>query len=617
MANAVFFVDIGPDGAVAVHPERLQLPVLLSPIPVEAKGTALNTVREPLVAIGCMHLPHHHFEFDSSFIGPDAENRFTKFSKLMKLLQAQDTVEPKRLPPISIFGQADPTGSPEYNAPLSGRRAFAVYGLLTRRVDIWDTLFKGHLGDEWGRPAERRMLGTSLRRPKGGVKEPPFFVGPAQLPKEAKAAEKAALEKDTDEAIKAYKRARSAELGTTEPVSAALDTKTRHLLFQEYMDVLCHDEAGDPFVLIAEQHFLARHKDKKGFKGDVQGCSEFNPIFLLSKAEDDLLNSKKEFHDARNQLYARNRRVVAYIFRHGTEIDPKKWPCPLASMGNTPANIDACKDRFWSDGKARLELGEDRRQFGKEMALAEPDDNGNFEVDDTGNVAFRDVRETGNTMACRFYHGFAAYSPCEAGLKEWIVRIRIDGFSKPPAAATLVPLANARFVLSMGESSVSAVIRGSLSDTGELRIPVLDPHVLMTLKVDAFGRLVDPTAPPPPADPAKDPDKLVNGRFPDEDSFLTMVLDAGALKVMRSADDQADLASRQRLYNLGFGPNNPAKWNRERDQVPAARAYRASRQLPAGADLRTKLQQEYELEDVPPPIDPEDDPSVQPPPPPP
>ena len=96
-----------------------------------------------------------------------------------------------------------------------------------------------------------------------------------------------------------------------------------------------------------------------------------------------------------------------------------------------------------------------------------------------------------------------------------------------------------------------------------------------------------------------------------------MVLDAGALKVMRSADDQADLASRQRLYNLGFGPNNPAKWNRERDQVPAARAYRASRQLPAGADLRTKLQQEYELEDVPPPIDPEDDPSVQPPPPPP
>ncbi len=608
MANAVFFVDIGPDGAVAVHPQRLQLPVLLSPVPVERKAKDLNTVREPLVAIGCMHLPHQHFEFDSSFIGPKAANRFTKFSKLMLLLQAQDDAEPKRLPPISVFGHADPTGRDDYNATLSGRRAFAVYGVLTRRLDIWDTLFKSHQGDQWGRAAVRRMLGTPLR-PNDVPPEPPFFVGPAEP---ATPADKPALEKDTDEAIRAYKRTRP-ELKAKEPVAATLDTPTRHLLFQEYMDVLCHDEAGAPFKLDPAQHFIARNKDKKGFKGDVQGCGEFNPIFLLSKAEDELLNSKKEFHEARNKLYARNRRVVAYIFRHGTEIDPAKWPCPKASMGQPPANVEPCKDRFWSDKDARVACGEERRVFGKEMELAEPDDDGNFDLDAAGNVAFRNIGETGNTMGCRFYHGFAVYSPCEAGLKEWVVRFRIDGLAKPPAAAKPAPLANVRFVLTMGESQVSAVVRGALDAKGELRIPVLDPHVLMTLRLDAWGRLVDPDAPPPPPDPAKDPNKLVDGKFPDEDRFMVLTLDAGALKKMRSAEDQKDLASRQRLYNLGFGPPNPAKWDRERDQVPAARAYRISRQLPADADLRDKLEQEHELEDLPPPIDPEDDPTVDPP----
>ena len=59
MANPVIIVDIGPDGAVAVHPQRLQLPVLLSPVAEERKALDLNTVREPLVAIGCMRLPGH------------------------------------------------------------------------------------------------------------------------------------------------------------------------------------------------------------------------------------------------------------------------------------------------------------------------------------------------------------------------------------------------------------------------------------------------------------------------------------------------------------------------------------------------------------------------------
>jgi hypothetical protein len=101
----------------------------------------------------------------------------------------------------------------------------------------------------------------------------------------------------------------------------------------------------------------------------------------------------------------------------------------------------------------------------------------------------------------------------------------------------------------------------------------------------------------------------VNGKFPDEDKFMVIKLDAGALRKTGSPQDKDDLASRQRLYNLGFGPPNPEKWDREKDLVPAARAYRKSRGLAAGADLRKALVDEHDLEDAPPPLDPDDDPT--------
>jgi hypothetical protein len=235
------------------------------------------------------------------------------------------------------------------------------------------------------------------------------------------------------------------------------------------------------------------------------------------------------------------------------------------------------------------------------MDLAQVDDDGKVQTDDNGFVLFNPVAETGNTMRCRFYHGFAVHSPCEAGLKEWIIRFRIDGFDAQGQGSKLIPLANRRFVLTMGENENAGVVRGALDGDGQIRIPVLDEHVLMNLKLDAYGPLFGTKD----DDPKKG---LVDGKFPDEDKFMLVKLDGGALRKIRSPQDKDDIASKQRLYNLGFGPSNPEKWDRQKDLVPAARAYRKSRGLSDTADLRDALEQEHDLENAPPPLDPDDDP---------
>src|SRR4051794_11381110 len=107
MANPIFILDIGPDGVVATHPGRVELPVLIAPVPEERKTKDLNTIRQPLVTIACKLLPGDHFEFDSSFIGPRSEKGFTKFAGLMAKLKDQDPASPKEFPPVSIFGHTD------------------------------------------------------------------------------------------------------------------------------------------------------------------------------------------------------------------------------------------------------------------------------------------------------------------------------------------------------------------------------------------------------------------------------------------------------------------------------------------------------------------------------
>ena len=542
MPDPIFIIDIGPDGGVATHPNRVELPVLIAPIPEDQKPKNFNTIRQHLVAIGCMLMPDQGFEFDSSFIGPDTQ-AFNKFAKLMLRLQKQDDQTPQRFPPCSVFGHADPVGKIEYNKTLSGRRALAVYAVLTRNVKIWDTLFNlpcgGTNGDRWGMQAIQKILSVLKRQPPDPLAPAPFYTGPIDglKTKETTDLTRAAV----GDFLEAHNMARSGY-----PNQAG-----REAMFAEYMDVLCHKPDGTAFSLNDKTDFIARHKDKDvgagdpscgpfGLKGDVQGCSHFNPIFLLANSGDDADLSD----DDRNDLNAPDRRVIVYIFKIGTEIDPKFWPCPRARDKSTD-----CTKRFWSDHEKRRAPTEERRTFGEQMKI--------LSVDDTNTLVETPVEETGNTMRCRFYHAFAVNSPCEVKFKEWKIRFKVD----TPSGQIL--LANRRYVLRLGETEFSPVIRDSTDANGFVRIPVLDEETKMLIKLDAAKDLISDdtatdtqTAPPATAagdaDPGRDPEA-----FPDEDQFIPLVLDGGAL---HPRDPSDDLAVKQRLYNLGFGENPPEKW---------------------------------------------------------
>ncbi len=595
MANPIWIIDIGPDGVVATNPKRVELPVLIAPVPEERKAKDLNTVRQHLVTIGCLMLPGRGFEFDSSFISPQSEKRFTKFADLMLKLQEQDDADPKRFPPCSVFGHADPTGPDDYNKQLAGRRARAVYALLVRDTKIWESLYSGPPnGDHWGVRSIRTMLSIPLQ--KG---EPPFFTGPVEAGDTSE--EKKALDKQTHDAIAAYQESRG--LFPPGKATGVDGPQTRKKLFEEYMDAICHDSKGNAFQLVPERDFLTRHRDGDGLKGDVQGCGEYNEIFLLSQEEEDLAKTDKVLEAVRNEIYRANRRVVVYMFKQGSEIDPEKWPCPRSTEGPF-----GCTLRFWSDYKNRRKHTSERRTFGQNMDLFERDEDGNLILDADGQPTARPVEETGNTMACRWYHAFASHSPCERQMQEWVLRIRVDSSKKEPE-----PLAGRRYVALMGEVDTAAVIRGTTNEKGEIRIPVFDEHVRMTLKLDAWGKLFDLNDPAStgtegdkPEDKDADDSSFDTDSFPDEDKFLTFVLDGGALRPMEATDDE--LPSKQRLYNLGFGLNAPKKWTGD-EFKNAVRQYRNSRNLGKGSDLdgatRIQIQQDHEGADE--PVTPDDE----------
>lgn len=387
----------GDHPAQALHPTQSSLTAFAGP----TTGAERATVRAAVLPFACWRADGFNFEFDSSIVRPELAAPLAALAALV-----EEHTQDGRRPPLSVFGHADPLGDDDYNKTLSGRRAQAVYALLTRRVDLWEALHAAsHGGDSWQeKKAVRLMLG---------------HLGYGDDLGERKRFQR-------DHALK--------EDGDIGP-------RSREALFAAYMDALA------PALKVDPADFLGGGADPEG-KADYQGCGELNPTRVLSDAEEGALK-----HDpaARREAHAVNRRVMVFVFRPGTRVDPQSWACPRAKEG-----VAACRKRLWSDGEARRAPGAARRTFG----------------------------ETRDTFACRFYHRLSDRSPCEGVLPA--VRVRL--YDREGAF-----VAHAPYVLAFG---------------GERRAGVADARGVVVARFSELPRSVfvswgpseGPSQAPPPED---------------------------------------------------------------------------------------------------------------------
>lgn len=357
-------------GHAASHSEHDVLPILAAPA---TKGE-LNRIRMELIPVACWKLEDLRFDFDSSFVVPAAKPEFAELRELRKARPGA---------PLSLFGHADPTGDETYNKTLSGHRAEAVYAVLIHDVARWEKLYtNAHGGDQRGLRQVQLML-QALGFDPGAT------TGAASTA--------------NTQAIKDYQKSK----GLSDDGSAGPQTRSK--LFADYMALLWP-------VPLAKTDFLSQGADPGG-KGDFQGCSEFNPVMIFSSAENTQLQ-KPANHAQRNADNVVNRRVMALLFRPGSQVPPAKWPCPRASEGTA-----GCKKRFWSDSASRLSNQADRREF----------------------------KDTKDTFGCRFYHRLVETSPCEGVLPVLL-----------PNTITLA-LDSPHFIPDIEELKISYTIGGPLS----------------------------------------------------------------------------------------------------------------------------------------------------------
>lgn len=182
-------------GTGGAHPTQPTFPALVATM----QEKAYNTIKATLIPFACWKIEDLRFEFDCSFLKLGIGEELQTLAQLID----EHTQDGER-PLSSLFGHADPVGNEEYNKSLSGRRARAVYGLLTRRVDIWEELYtKPFGGDSW---KDKKTVATMLATVGHG---------------------------DSPEEIKRFQRDHGlADDGIVGP-------NTRGALFKAYMDALC------------------------------------------------------------------------------------------------------------------------------------------------------------------------------------------------------------------------------------------------------------------------------------------------------------------------------------------------------------------------------------------
>ena len=134
-------------GTVASQSVKPPQPFRVAP----TTGSEFNVLAQDLTPVACISLNDIAFEFDSSFVKPRVKDiDVATILKFIPILRQRHRTACGQPPLASVFGHADPTGTVEYNKQLSGRRATAVYGLLTHRSDLWLNLYNDPFGgDDW------------------------------------------------------------------------------------------------------------------------------------------------------------------------------------------------------------------------------------------------------------------------------------------------------------------------------------------------------------------------------------------------------------------------------------------------------------------------------------
>ena len=536
-------IDISDEGLAATHPVQIDFPRAVAPAAIGSKDH--NTLRDFLVVVGCAMFPDVTFQFDSSLVGPDvkkATKRLAIFRDQLKEKPGLKDGEADEFPPISLFGHADPEGRRDYNSKLSARRAMCIYGMLLHKPDIWEDLFKDKsvAGDVWGDPEFDTMLdevGFAPDVPPGGGGDP-----------EKRAEVKKKLKQ------------------------SAADRKQ---LFSNYINAVCIQDDGKggtkPFVLF-EQDFLDRG-ERGDHKAAVQGCGEFNPVKIISDAKHRRFEQAND-KEGRNAENEPNRRVLAFFFKPGTKIVADKWPCPAFNDKNP---VKACTKRLWKDAESRRL----KPTPGPNEEVPDPKDPAKKKSTD------RFFKETADTMGCRFYHGFAQNSPCEGTLKLWVLRIGFDdelqldkdGKEVEDAKGRVSlnhPIARKRYVVEMSKDPGAPLIRGRTDEKGGIRLPMFDEKTPMTLKIDVRSLL----------NPKDDAQSKEEEAKVTEDEFLVMNLKGGDLKAMVQPQDPGFdvLSVRQRLSNLGFGPDLPVDQWKDADQQAALRTFQRKHKLDRTGD---------------------------------
>src|SRR4051795_3185500 len=126
-------------GVAGKHPPASEQVFLVG----ASTANEFNTARMRLIPVACWRVDDIRFQFASSFVTAQIRAE-------LKILA--DLIKEHPGAPLSIFGHADPVGDDDLNKVLSGRRATAIYGLLTRNTAVWEQLFsQPEKNDDWGK----------------------------------------------------------------------------------------------------------------------------------------------------------------------------------------------------------------------------------------------------------------------------------------------------------------------------------------------------------------------------------------------------------------------------------------------------------------------------------